>query len=82
MKPSKFLDAQKAFIFKQGDDGMLVAGICEATCFNWYKKYAGPLRDEMRRLKALEDENSRLKKIVADLTLGREMLQHVIRRKL
>ena len=40
------------------------------------------LPDEMRRLKALEDENSRLKKIVADLTLDREMLQDVIRRKL
>jgi putative transposase len=40
------------------------------------------LPDEMRRLKALEDENARLKKIVADLTLDREMLQDVIRRKL
>jgi len=46
------------------------------------KKYAGLLPDEMRRLKALEDENGRLKKIVADLTLDREMLQDVIRRKL
>lgn len=45
-------------------------------------KYAGLLPDEMRRLKALEDENGRLKKIVADLTLDREMLQDVIRRKL
>ena len=45
-------------------------------------KYGGRLPDEMRRLKALEDENTRLKKIVADLTLDREMLQDVIRRKL
>lgn len=45
-------------------------------------KYAGLLPDEMRRLKAHEDENGRLKKIVADLTLDREMLQDVIRRKL
>ena len=58
------------------------AGISQATYFNWRKKYAGLLPDEMRRLKALEDENSRLKKIVADLTLDREMLQDVIRRKL
>ena len=50
--------------------------------FNWRKKYADLLPDEMRRLKALEDENLQLKKIVADLTLGREMLQDVIRRKL
>ena len=88
MKASKFTDAQKAFILKQGADGHPVAEICrkagisQATYFNWRKKYAGLLPDEMRRLKALEDENSRLKKIVADLTLDREMLQDVIRRKL
>lgn len=86
MKASIFSDAQKAFILKQGDDGVPVAEICrkagtsQATYFNWRKKYAGLLPDEMRRLKALEDENSRLKKIVADLTLDREMLQDVIRR--
>ena len=81
-------DAQKAFILKQGDDGVPVAEICrkagisQSTYFGWRKKYAGLLPDEMRRLKALEDESSRLKKIVADLTLDREMLQDVIRRKL
>jgi len=86
MKASKFSDAQKAFILKQGDDGVPVAEICrkagisQATYFNWRKKYAWLLPDEMRRLKALGDENSRLKKIVADLTLDREMLQDVIRR--
>ena len=53
-----------------------------ATYFNWKKNYAGLLPTEMKRLKQLEDENSRLKKIVADLTLDREMLQDVIRRKL
>lgn len=88
MKASKFSDTQKAFILKQADDGVPVAEICrkaeisQATYFNWRKKYAGLLPDEMRRLKAQEDENSRLKKIVADLTLDREMLQDVIRRKL
>lgn len=56
-------------------------GISCATYFNWKKKYAGLLPDEMRRLKALEDENGWLKKIVANLTLDREMLQDVIRRK-
>ena len=65
MKASKFLDAQKAFMLKQGDDGVPVAeiwrkkGISQATYFNWRKRYAGLLPDEMRRLKALEDENSR-----------------------
>ncbi len=88
MKASKFSDAQKAFILKQGEEGTPVAEICrkagisEATYFSWKKKYAGLLSDEMRRLKQLEDENARLKKIVADLTLDREMLQDVIRRKL
>ena len=88
MKASKFTDAQKAFIIKQGEDGTAVAEICrkagisQATYFNWKKKYAGLLPTEMKRLKQLEDENSRLKKIVADLTLDREMLQDVIRRKI
>jgi len=88
MKASKFTEAQKAFILKQGEQGTPVAEICgkagisQATYFNWKKKYGGLLPDEMRRLKALEDENTRLKKIVADLTLDREMLQDVIRRKL
>lgn len=81
MKASKFTEAQKAFILKQGEQGTPVAEICrkagisQATYFNWKKKYGGLLPDEMRRLKALEDENTRLKKIVADLTLDREMLQ-------
>ncbi len=88
MKASKFTDAQKAFIIKQGEEGTPVAEICrkagisQATYFNWKKKYAGLLPTEMKRLKQLEDENSRLKKIVADLTLDREMLQDVIRRKI
>ena len=88
MKASRFTEAQKAFILKQGEEGTPVAEICrkagisQATYFNWKKKYAGLLLTEMKRLKQLEDENSRLKKIVADLTLDREMLQDVIRRKL
>ena len=83
MKASKFSDAQKAFIIKQGEDGTPVAEICrkagisQATYFSWKKKYAGLLPTEMKRLKQLEDENARLKKIVADLTLDREMLQDV-----
>jgi putative transposase len=88
MKASKFSDAQKAFILKQGAEGVPVvdicrkAGISQATYFNWKKKYDGLLPAEMRRLKQLEDENSKLKKLVADLSLDREMLQDVIRRKL
>jgi putative transposase len=88
MKASQFSDAQKAFILKQGDEGISVAEICRkagvshATYFNWKQKYAGMLPPEMKKLKQLEDENARLKRIVVDLTLNREMLQDVIRRKL
>lgn len=88
MKASKFTDAQKVFILKQGADGVPVseicrkAGISQATYFNWKRKYDGLLPTEMRRLRQLEEENSQLKRIVADLTLDKEMLQDVIRRKM
>lgn len=52
------------------------------TYFNWKRKYDRPLPTEMRRVKQLEDENAKLRKLVADLSLDREMLQDVIRRKL
>ncbi len=88
MKASRFSDAQKAFILKQGADGVPVAEICrkagisQATYFNWKKRYAGMMPSEMRRLRELEEENGRLKRIVADLSLDKEMLQDVIKRKL
>lgn len=88
MKVSMFTDAQKAFILKQGAEGIPVAEICrkagisQATYFNWKKKFDGMTPPEMRRLKQLEDENGKLRKLVADLSLDREMLQDVIRRKL
>ena len=73
MKASKFSEAQKAFILQQGRDGMPVAEVCrkagisQATYFNWKKKYDGLLPTEMRRLRQLEDENTKLRKVVADL---------------
>ena len=88
MKASKFTDAQKAFIIKQGEEGTPVAEVCrkagisQATYFNWKKKYAGMLPTDMKKLRELEDENRRLKEIVADLSLDKEMLQDVIKRKL
>lgn len=78
---SKSSDAQKAFIPKQGADGIPIAEICrkagisQAIYFNWKKRYDGLLPTEMRRLKQLEDENSKLRKLVADLSLDKEMLQ-------
>ena len=86
MKASKFTDAQKTFVIKQGEEGTPVAEVCrkagisQATYFNWKKKYAGLMPSEMRRLRELEDENIRLKRIVADLTLDREILQEIVRR--
>ena len=88
MKGSNFTDAQKAFIIKQGEEGTPVAEICrkagisQATYFNWKKKYAGMMPSEMKRLRELEHENAQLKKIVADLSLDKAMLQDVIKRKL
>ena len=88
MKKSRFSEQQIAFILKQGDEGVAVAEICrkagisEATYYNWRKKYGGLMPSEVKRLKQLEDENQRLKKMVADLSLDKELLQDVIRRKI
>ena len=88
MKRSKFTEAQIAFILRQAEEGTSVAEVCrkagisQATYFNWKKKYAGLMPSEMKRLRQLEEENGRLKRIVADLSLDKEMLQDVIRRKI
>lgn len=88
MKKSRFTEAQIAFILRQAEEGTAItelcrkAGISEATFYNWRKKYGGLLPSEMKRLKQLEEENGRLKRIVADLSLDKEMLQDVIRRKI
>ena len=88
MKRSKFSEAQIAFILRQADEGTSVAEVCRkagisgATFYNWRKRYGGMTPSEVKRMRQLEDENSRSKKIVADLTLDRAMLQDVVRRKL
>jgi putative transposase len=88
MKKSKFTESQIAFILRQAEEGTAVAEVCrkagisEATFYNWRKKYGGLMPSEMKRLKQLEEENGRLKRIVADLSLDKEMLQDVIRRKI
>jgi putative transposase len=88
MKASRFSEAQKALILKQAEEGVPIgevcrkAGISQATFYAWRKKYAGLLPTEMRRLRALEDENARLKKLVAELSLDKEMLQDAVRRKI
>jgi len=88
MKKSRFSEQQIAFILAQADDGTSVeevcrkAGISQQTYYRWRKKYAGLMPSEVRRLKQLEEENARLKRMVADLSLDKDMLQDVIRRKL
>lgn len=88
MKKSRFSEQQIAFILKQANDGTSVeeicrkAGISQQTYYRWRKKYAGLMPSEVRRLKQLEEENARLKRMVADLSLDKDMLQDVIRRKL
>ena len=88
MKKSRFSEQQIAFILRQAEEGARVeevcrkAGISEATYYNWRKKYGGLMPSEMKRLKQLDEENQRLKKLVAELSLDKEMLQDVIRRKI
>jgi putative transposase len=88
MKKPSFTDAQVAFILRQAEDGTAIvevcrkAGISEATFCNWRKKYAGLMPSEMKRLKQLEEENGKLKKLVADLSLDKAMLQDVLSKKL
>jgi putative transposase len=88
MKASRFSEAQIAFVLRQAEDGTSVgevcrkAGISEATFYNWRKKFAGLMPSEMKRLKQLEEENSKLKRLVADLSLDKAMLQDVLSKKL
>lgn len=88
MKKTKFTEAQIAFILKQAEDSVAVAEVCrragisDATFYNWRKKYAGLMPSEMRRLRQLEEENAKLKRIVADLSLDKAMLQDVLQKKL
>ena len=88
MKKSKFTEEQIAFALKQSESGTSVEEVCrkmgisEATFYNWKKKYGGLGVTELRRLKQLEEENRRLKGLVADLTLDKQMLQEVVQKKL
>jgi len=88
VKKKQFTEAQIAFALRQAESGTPVAeiirkmGISEVTFYRWKKKFAGMGVPELRRLKQLEDENRRLKRLVADLTLDKQMLQEVLSKKL
>ena len=84
MKKKHFKPEQIAAVLKQVELGMPVAevlrrtGISEQTFYRWKKVYGGLEANQVRELKQLQDENARLKKVVADLTLDKVMLQDVL----
>ncbi len=87
MKRKRFSEEQIAFALRQAESGTTLEEICrkmgisEPTFYRWKKVYAGMGVTEIRRLKQLEDENAKLKRVVADLTLDKAMLQDVLRKK-
>ncbi len=87
MKRSRFTEQQIAFALKQQEVDTPVDEICrkmgisDATFYKWKKKYSGLGPSELRRIKQLEEENGKLKRLVADLSLDKAMLQDVWKRK-
>ena len=87
MRSSKFTEEQIAFALKQAETGTPVnevlrkMGITEQTFYRWKKKYGGMMPSDLRRLRQLEEENRQLKKLVADLSLDKQMLQDVLSKK-
>ena len=87
MKNSKFSEEQIASALREVEGGRPPADVCrqmgvsEATFYVWKKKYGHLGVTELRRLRQLEDENSRLKRLVADLTLDKHMLSEALRKK-
>ena len=84
MKKQRHTEEQIAFILKQVELGALVAEVCRKTAiteqafYRWKMKYGGMLPSNMKRLSQLEEENSKLKKLVADPSLDKGMLQDVL----
>ena len=87
MKRSKFSEEQIVYAIRQAESGTPVGNLCrqlgvsDATFYAWKKKYAHLGVSELRRLRQLEEENSRLKRLVADLSLDKHMLSEALRKK-
>ncbi len=88
MRKSKFTDEQIAYALHQAEAGTSPSEICrklgisEQTFYRWKKKYGGLGVSELRELKQLREENRRLKRMVADLSLDKQMLREVVEKKL
>jgi putative transposase len=86
MKKGRFSEEQIIGVLKQHEGGRKVQdlareiGVSEATIYTWKSKYGGMDVNEAQRLKALEDENRRLKQLVADLSLDKEALKGIVRK--
>jgi len=87
MKSSRYTAEQVAFAMRQAESGTPVPEVCrkmgiaEQTFYRWKKKFAGMGVAEVRRLRVVEEENRKLKQLVADLSLDKQMLQDVLRKK-
>jgi putative transposase len=87
MKRKRFSVEQIVAVLKQAELGMPVQdlirqlGISEQTFYRWKKQYAGLQSDQVREFKQLQDENARLKRIVAELTLDKVILQDIVQKK-
>lgn len=87
MKRSRFSEEQVAYALRQVESGTPVGDVCrqlgvsEATFYVWKKRYGHLGINEVRRVRQLEEENSRLKRLVADLTLDKHMLAEALRKK-
>ncbi|EZP64497.1 Mobile element protein [Sphingomonas paucimobilis] len=87
MKKSKFTSEQIAFALRQAEVGTPVAEVCrkmgvsEATYYRWKQLYGGLGPSELRKMRQLEEENQKLKRLVADLSLDKAMLQEVLAKK-
>ena len=86
MRTGQFTEQQVVAALRQAENGTPVGEVCrklgisEQTFYRWKRKYAGIGVAELRRLRQVEDENRRLKQLVADLTLDRQMLQEALRK--
>ena len=87
MKKTRFTETQIVGILKQQEGGIPTKELCRehgispATFYNWKSKYGGMEVSDVKRMKELEEENAKLKRIVANLTLENDAIKHVIEKK-